>query len=447
MPGPRPCWRCCDGERCTWNVTILVLGLDGAGKSSLIKEIQRVLSCEVLPTRKPHQTELRVDRFAVSLVDLAGGPRSWGTWKNHYGTAHGIIFVLDSSDVARMEEAKKTLSRVLGHPRVSGKPLLLLANKQDHVDAILPCEVIECLSLEKLVNRNKSPCRMEPCSATKRLPKIQCWTIVQGLHWLLQTVAINYDVLCGRIQEDSPGRQRSPEREVSKKMKKAWNRMREDRMMRHWLAVQVGIRQKRELKPWSKLKAETLDLGHHHQTFISHRNTGSFQFYSIHRQSLTRRGSSQERNPKVDGSKVLKSPQNIPAQKEEKAPKKPKRKGKPKVKRKGLGPSKGPLAEEGGGGGGGKTVAGGSKAGAQGGRCLSNKVAQETPSALDTSPPPAGQSTKKKNKMLKNKIKSQEASQTQPDENPSGTFDLYRRAMLVLKMQQERRKPPSAAAP
>ncbi|XP_053129597.1 ADP-ribosylation factor-like protein 13A isoform X11 [Hemicordylus capensis] len=375
------------------NVTILVLGLDGAGKSSLIKEIQRVLSCEVLPTRKPHQTELRVDRFAVSLVDLAGGPRSWGTWKNHYGTAHGIIFVLDSSDVARMEEAKKTLSRVLGHPRVSGKPLLLLANKQDHVDAILPCEVIECLSLEKLVNRNKSPCRMEPCSATKRLPKIQCWTIVQGLHWLLQTVAINYDVLCGRIQEDSPGRQRSPEREVSKKMKKAWNRMREDR------------------------------------------------------QSLTRRGSSQERNPKVDGSKVLKSPQNIPAQKEEKAPKKPKRKGKPKVKRKGLGPSKGPLAEEGGGGGGGKTVAGGSKAGAQGGRCLSNKVAQETPSALDTSPPPAGQSTKKKNKMLKNKIKSQEASQTQPDENPSGTFDLYRRAMLVLKMQQERRKPPSAAAP
>ncbi|XP_053129600.1 ADP-ribosylation factor-like protein 13A isoform X13 [Hemicordylus capensis] len=284
------------------NVTILVLGLDGAGKSSLIKEIQRVLSCEVLPTRKPHQTELRVDRFAVSLVDLAGGPRSWGTWKNHYGTAHGIIFVLDSSDVARMEEAKKTLSRVLGHPRVSGKPLLLLANKQDHVDAILPCEVIECLSLEKLVNRNKSPCRMEPCSATKRLPKIQCWTIVQGLHWLLQTVAINYDVLCGRIQEDSPGRQRSPEREA--------------------VAHQKGeLPRKKSQSRWKQ----------------------------------------------------------------------------------------------------------------------SSKVPPEHPCA--------GQSTKKKNKMLKNKIKSQEASQTQPDENPSGTFDLYRRAMLVLKMQQERRKPPSAAAP
>ncbi|XP_053129595.1 ADP-ribosylation factor-like protein 13A isoform X9 [Hemicordylus capensis] len=422
MPGPRPCWRCCDGERCTWNVTILVLGLDGAGKSSLIKEIQRATWRGWKRPRRPSPVSWDIPEFQGSHYCC----------ESHFSCLLGVLWCVVGCQW-RKSGSKAEPKR--------------LANKQDHVDAILPCEVIECLSLEKLVNRNKSPCRMEPCSATKRLPKIQCWTIVQGLHWLLQTVAINYDVLCGRIQEDSPGRQRSPEREVSKKMKKAWNRMREDRMMRHWLAVQVGIRQKRELKPWSKLKAETLDLGHHHQTFISHRNTGSFQFYSIHRQSLTRRGSSQERNPKVDGSKVLKSPQNIPAQKEEKAPKKPKRKGKPKVKRKGLGPSKGPLAEEGGGGGGGKTVAGGSKAGAQGGRCLSNKVAQETPSALDTSPPPAGQSTKKKNKMLKNKIKSQEASQTQPDENPSGTFDLYRRAMLVLKMQQERRKPPSAAAP
>uniref|UniRef100_A0A670JYD8 ARF like GTPase 13A n=1 Tax=Podarcis muralis TaxID=64176 RepID=A0A670JYD8_PODMU len=188
-----------------------------------------ILSCEVLPITKPNQTALRVDRFEVSLIDLPGGQQSLGTWRDQYSTAHGIIFVLDSSDVARMEEAKKTLSCVLGHPKVSGKPLLLLANKQDKLDALLPCEIIEYLSLEKLVNENKSLCRIEPCSASKRLPKMQCWTIVQGLHWLLRTIATNYSVLCGRIQEDSPEQQVSLEQDVSKKVQKSRNRTSEAR--------------------------------------------------------------------------------------------------------------------------------------------------------------------------------------------------------------------------
>uniref|UniRef100_A0A8C8SNI1 ADP ribosylation factor like GTPase 13A n=1 Tax=Pelusios castaneus TaxID=367368 RepID=A0A8C8SNI1_9SAUR len=185
-------------------VTLLVVGLDNAGKTSLIMEIQRVLSCEELPTSKPNQMELRVDRFDISLVDLPGGQRLRATWRNHYSDAHGIIFVLDSSDVLRMEEAKRTLGRLLAHPRILGKPLLLLANKQDKGDALLPCELIECLSLEKLVNENKSLCRIEPSSAIKILHKSQSQTILQGLRWLLHTIAINYSILNARVQEDSP---------------------------------------------------------------------------------------------------------------------------------------------------------------------------------------------------------------------------------------------------
>ncbi|XP_042335318.1 ADP-ribosylation factor-like protein 13A [Sceloporus undulatus] len=343
-------------------VTILVLGLDGAGKSSIVKEIQRVLSCEVLPTSKPNQTDLRVDRFEVSLVDLAGGQRSWGTWKDHYSSAHGIIFVLDSGDVARMEEAKKTLSRLLGHAKVSGKPLLLLANKQDKVDALLPCEIIECLSLEKLANENKSLCRIEPCSATKKLPKIQCWTIVQGLHWLLQTIAINYGVLCGRIQEDSPQRKASADQEVSRKAQKSRSRTQEAR------------------------------------------------------ESRSRKDSKQGGNSKMEENKSTEPIQDACSQgtqKEERATALKKRKGKvkQKVKKKNSVQSENTIAED------------------------------------DSGKAAAGQRTKKKHKMLKNKIKSEETSPAQPNENLSSTFDLYRRAMLALKMQQGSQKSPSAANP
>ncbi|XP_077164169.1 ADP-ribosylation factor-like protein 13A [Paroedura picta] len=362
-------------------VTVLVLGLDGAGKTSLVREIQRALSCEVLPTTKPNQTDLRVDRFEVSLIDPAGGQR---TWKNHYGRAHGIIFVLDSDDVAQMDEVKRTLTRILGHPKVAGKPLLLLANKQDKLDARLPCEIIECLSLEKLVNDSRSPCHIEPCSAIKRLPKTQCRTIIQGLHWLLHTVAINYTVLCDRVHEDSFESQALPERDISRKARRPRSKTREDR------------------EPHAK------------------------------------RESSQERNAKSEESKPPKHSQNILSQKEERttAPRKKKKKVKLKMKKKGLVQSDSPLAEDDKG----KMAASGSKIGAIIGLLQNNRVAQENPRIREMSPTPAGQNAKKKNKLPKNKIKTKEPAETRPMENLSSTFDLYRRAMLALKMQQEGQK-------
>ncbi|XP_021262002.1 ADP-ribosylation factor-like protein 13A [Numida meleagris] len=83
-----------------------------------------------------------------------------------------------------MEEARKALSRVLSHPDVSGKPLLLLANKQDVAAALLPCELIERLALQRLVNENRSPCRIEPCAAVG-----PARSTLQGLRWLLRAAA------------------------------------------------------------------------------------------------------------------------------------------------------------------------------------------------------------------------------------------------------------------
>ncbi|KAF1453112.1 ADP-ribosylation factor-like protein 13A, partial [Spheniscus demersus] len=151
-------------------VTLLVVGLDNAGKTSIIMDIERALAGEVLPVAQPGQTRLRVDRFEVTLVDLPGGQRSRSAWRSHYSEAHGLLFVLDSSDLARMEEARKVLSRVLSHPHVSGKPILLLANKQDAASALLPCELIERLSLERLVNENRSPCRIVSAGPPRPVP-------------------------------------------------------------------------------------------------------------------------------------------------------------------------------------------------------------------------------------------------------------------------------------
>ncbi|OPJ89465.1 ADP-ribosylation factor-like 13A [Patagioenas fasciata monilis] len=299
-------------------VTLLVVGLDNAGKTSVIMDIERALAGEVLPAVQPGQTRLRMDRFEVTLVDLPGSQRSRSTWRSHYSAAHGLLFILDSSDLARMEEARKVLSRVLGHPDVSGKPILLLANKQDSASALLPCELIERLALERLVNENRSPCRIEPCAAKRGPHAGSSRTTLQGLRWLLRVVPA------------------TPEEGTKGPGKRKKN---------------VKVRKKGSRQPSS---AEELD------------------------------------RPEV----------------------------------------------------------GDSRAGAAGGLLTPNRVGQEEPATTETATPHPAQGTKKKKKKkIKNKIKSQEPAAEQQHEEVSSTFDLYRRAMLALKMRQEQRKQQSTIVP
>ncbi|XP_025063251.1 ADP-ribosylation factor-like protein 13A [Alligator sinensis] len=444
-------------------MTLLIVGLDNAGKTSLVTEILRVLPCDLLPTMKPNQTELRVNRFEVSLVDLAGGPRFRGTWRNHYSDAHGVIFVLDSSDVARMEEVRRTLSRVLSHPKISGKPLLLLANKQDKVDALLPCELIECLSLEKLVNENKSLCRIEPCSTTRNLHKSQYRATLQGLHWILQTIAVNYSLLSTRVQADFP-EQRSPHKqEAPRKTERAHSQAQEERFALQSInilshcpdyhptgaAFSFQIREPcsttRNLHK-SQYRATLQGLHWILQTIavnyslLSTRVQADFpEQRSPHKQEAPRK-TERAHTPLLTRSWTFLH--LFSAQKEEGTKVIKKKKVKVKIKKKGLVQSRSTTEEEEG-----KLEAGENRASAGIGLLHSNRVGQENPSSQETAPPFAGKSTKKKKKKIKNKIKSQQSSLEPWTEDISSTFDLYRRAMLALKMRQEQRKQLAAVTP
>ncbi|XP_072733470.1 ADP-ribosylation factor-like protein 13A [Ciconia boyciana] len=374
-------------------VTLLVVGLDNAGKTSVILDIERALAGEVLPVAQPGQTRLRVDRFEVTLVDLPGGQRSRSAWRSHYGAAHGLLFVLDSSDLARMEEARKVLSRVLSHPDVSGKPILLLANKQDAPAALLPCELIERLSLERLVNENRSPCRIEPCAARacagssapsppprrRRPPPLRRPGPAPG-----QPAA-------GRPPAGGCGAPSAP------------------------VPVPPPLRSAPPLHPLPRSRPARAPPPPAEDARGGAGKTGEYRPLRPIRRLL-------------------------PLEESAKGP--GRRKRKVKVRKKGSGqPS--PAEEPEGAGG-----VGDGRAGAAGGLLPPNRVGQEEPAPTGTATPyPAQGLKKKKKKKIKNKIKSQEPAVEQQREEVSSTFDLYRRAMLALKMRQEQRKQQSAIVP
>ncbi|XP_036419329.1 ADP-ribosylation factor-like protein 13B isoform X4 [Colossoma macropomum] len=209
-------------------VTLVMVGLDNAGKTATVRGIQGESPLDVAPTVGFSKVDLKQGKFEVTIFDLGGGKRIRGIWKNYYSESYGVVFVVDSSDVRRIQETRDTMAEVLRHPRIAGKPVLVLANKQDQDGALAEADIIESLSLEKLVNENKCLCQIEPCSAVLGYGKKVDKSIKNGLNWLLNNIAKDYEAITERVQRDT-AEQRAQEEQDKKERAERVRRIREER--------------------------------------------------------------------------------------------------------------------------------------------------------------------------------------------------------------------------
>ncbi len=63
-------------------------------------------------------------------------------WRNYFDQTDALIYVIDSADRRRMEETGVELQQLLDEERLGRVPLLIMANKQDLLNALSPAEVI-----------------------------------------------------------------------------------------------------------------------------------------------------------------------------------------------------------------------------------------------------------------------------------------------------------------
>jgi len=92
----------------------------------------------------------------------------------------GAIFIVDSSDRDRIQDAKEELFRMLDNDDMTGAVLLVLANKQDLPGAMSAAEMAEKLGLNALRGRDWF---IQSACATK------CEGLYEGLDWLTRTLA------------------------------------------------------------------------------------------------------------------------------------------------------------------------------------------------------------------------------------------------------------------
>lgn len=111
-------------------LTLVLIGLDNAGKTTLLHTIMGEVPEYVTPTTGFNKETFKESPFTIEVFDLGGGNRIRNIWGKYLAEVHGAVFVVDSSDAERFAEAKEVLLETLGNPFLSSKPILIMANKQ-----------------------------------------------------------------------------------------------------------------------------------------------------------------------------------------------------------------------------------------------------------------------------------------------------------------------------
>ena len=111
-----------------------------------------------------------------NVWDVGGQDKIRPLWRHYYTGTQGLVFVVDSQDRERIDEAKQELHRILSDREMKDCLLLIFANKQDlpgggnhsvhlsprytsnfhlfRFEAMSPAEVTEKLGLHRMRDRS-----------------------------------------------------------------------------------------------------------------------------------------------------------------------------------------------------------------------------------------------------------------------------------------------------
>jgi len=154
---------------------ILMLGLDAAGKTTILYNLKLGQCVTTIPTVGFNVETVTYKKTRFNVWDVGGQDKIRPLWRHYYTGTQGLIFVVDCADVDRIDEAKQELHKIVNDREMRDAVILVFANKQDLPEAMKPHEVQERLGLSLLRDRNWF---VQPSCATNGDG------IEDGLHWL-----------------------------------------------------------------------------------------------------------------------------------------------------------------------------------------------------------------------------------------------------------------------
>ncbi|KAF9200091.1 Arf GTPase arl1, partial [Haplosporangium sp. Z 27] len=157
-------------------VRILILGLDGAGKTTILYRLQVGEVVTTIPTIGFNVETVQYKNIKFQVWDLGGQTSIRPYWRCYYANTDAVIYVVDSVDRDRVSTSKEELMAMLEEEELKDASLLVFANKQDMAGAMTQAEVSDALGLSTLMNRQWS---IHKTSAVKGEG------LTEGLDWLI----------------------------------------------------------------------------------------------------------------------------------------------------------------------------------------------------------------------------------------------------------------------
>merc|ERR1719281_2093069 len=135
------------------HMRILMLGLDAAGKTTVLYKLKLGEVVTTIPTIGFNVETVEYKNLMFTVWDVGGQDKIRKLWRHYYRGTQGLVFVIDSSDRDRIEDAREELSKMLADEEMKDAVLLVFANKQDLPNAMTTSEVSEKLSLHSIRDR------------------------------------------------------------------------------------------------------------------------------------------------------------------------------------------------------------------------------------------------------------------------------------------------------
>ena len=87
--------------------------------------------------------------LTFTVWDVGGQKKIRQLWRHYYQNTEGLLFIVDSTDRERFDEAKGELEGILNDESMRGVPFVIMSNKQDLPNAVSPAKLTDALNLRQ----------------------------------------------------------------------------------------------------------------------------------------------------------------------------------------------------------------------------------------------------------------------------------------------------------